>query len=64
MEEEAEKEIAALERHKEEVKKREQELAEMEKERQAMEKEREKLGVTWGMGKWKVTMKDYIVLAI
>jgi len=50
VEEEAQREIAALERHKEEVKKREQEIAQLKKEQEAMEKEREKQGVTWGMG--------------
>ena len=51
MEVAAEKEIAALTKYQEEVKKREQELLELQKEREAMEKEREEMGATWGMGK-------------
>ena len=50
MEEEAEKEIAALSRYQEEMKKREEELMELQKQREAMEKEREEMGATWGMG--------------
>ena len=50
VEEEAQKEIVALSKYQEDVKKREQELLELEKQREAMEKEREELGVTWGMG--------------
>ena len=50
IEEEAEKEIAALSKYQEEVKKREQELLELEKQREAIEKEREEMGATWGMG--------------
>ena len=54
VEEEAEKEIAALSKHREDVKKREQELLELEKQREVMEKEREEMGVMWGMGMYYV----------
>ena len=46
----AEKEIMALTKYQEEMKKREQELLELQKEREAVEKEREEMGATWGMG--------------